>query len=166
MPAEGSNILFTSLWDNYPDSAEIKLSGRASHLYLLMAGSTNHMQWGMENGRLRVKYTDGTEDVTPLINPHNWAPIELDFYHDDYAFAQAPGAQPPYRLHLKTGRMSRTLGDELGIKGVGDRFIEGGAGIVLDLPVDPSRELSSMTLETLSGDVVIGLMGLTIQRAE
>lgn len=166
MPAEGSNILFTSLWDNYPDSAEIKLSGRASHLYLLMAGSTNHMQWGMENGRLRVKYTDGTEDVTPLINPHNWAPIELDFYHDDYAFAQAPGALPPYRLHLKTGRMSRTLGDELGIKGVGDRFIEGGAGIVLDLPVDPSRELSSMTLETLSGDVVIGLMGLTIQRAE
>lgn len=62
--------------------------------------------------------------------------------------------------------MSRTLGDELGIKGVGDRFIEGGAGIVLDMPVDSSRELSSLSLETLSGDVVIGLMGLTIQRAE
>ncbi|MBJ2190490.1 MAG: DUF4450 domain-containing protein [Muribaculaceae bacterium] len=166
LPAEGSNILFTSLWDNYPDSAKISLSGRASHLYLLMAGSTNHMQWGMENGRLRVRYTDGTESVTPLINPHNWAPIELDFYHDDYAFAQAPGALPPYRLHLKTGRMSRTLGAELGIKGVGDRFIEGGAGIVLDMPVDSSRELSSLSLETLSGDVVIGLMGLTIQRAE
>lgn len=164
LPAVGSNIIFTSLWDNYPDSATVSLNGHASHLYLLMAGSTNHMQWGIENGLLRVRYADGNESVTPLINPHNWAPIELDFYHDDHAFAQAPGALPPYRLHLATGRMSRQLGDELGIKGVGDRFIEGGAGIVLDLPVDPSRELKSLTIETLSGDVVIGLMGLTIQR--
>lgn len=164
LPSEGSNIVFTSLWDNYPDSATVKLSGRASHLYLLMAGSTNHMQWGMENGLLRLRYADGSEEVTPLINPHNWAPIELDFYHDDHAFAQAPGALPPYRLHLKTGQMSRTLGDELGIKGVSDRFIDGGAGIVLDVKTDPKRELESLTLETLSGDVVIGLMGLTLQR--
>ncbi|MCM1076428.1 MAG: DUF4450 domain-containing protein [Bacteroides sp.] len=165
LPSEGSNIVFTSLWDNYPDSATVNLSGRASHLYLLMAGSTNHMQWGIENGLVRVRYADkGADNVTPLVNPHNWAPIELDFYHDDYAFAQAPGAVPPYRFHLKTGRMSRTLGDELGIKGVADRFIDGGAGIVLDVPVDPSRELESLTLETLSGDVVIGLMGVTLQR--
>ena len=164
LPAEGSNILFTSLWDNYPDSAKINLSGRGSHLYLLMAGSTNHMQWGIENGLLRVRYADGTEEVTPLVNPHNWTPIELDFYHDENAFAKAPGTQSPYRLHLKSGRMSRNLGDELGIKGVADRYIEGGAGVVFDIPVDPSRELESLTLETLSGDVVIGLMGLTIQR--
>ena len=129
-----------------------------------MAGSTNHMQWGIENGLLRVRYADGTEEVTPLVNPHNWTPIELDFYHDENAFAKAPGTQSPYRLHLKSGRMSRNLGDELGIKGVADRYIEGGAGVVLDIPVDPSRELESLTLETLSGDVVIGLMGLTIQR--
>ena len=32
LPAEGRNILFTSLWDNYPDSATVGLSGRASHL--------------------------------------------------------------------------------------------------------------------------------------
>lgn len=164
LPAEGSNILFTSLWDNYPDSATVNLSGRGSHLYLLMAGSTNHMQWGIENGLIRIKYADGTEEMTPLVNPHNWAPIELDFYHDDHAFAKAPGTESPFRLHLKTGRMSRNLGDELGIKGAADRYIDGGAGIVLDIPVDPSRELASLSLETLSGDVVIGLMGLTVQR--
>lgn len=164
LPAEGRNILFTSLWDNYPDSASVGLTGRASHLYLLMAGSTNHMQWGVENGLIRIRYADGSEETTPLINPHNWAPIELDFYHDDHAFAQAPGALPPYRLHFKTGRMSRTLGDELGLRGAADRYIEGGAGIVLDIPADPVKELSSLTLETLSGDVVIGLMGLTYQR--
>lgn len=164
LPAHGDNIVFTSLWDNYPDSVSVKLSGSASHLYLLMAGSTNHMQGGIENGVLRVRYADGFEETTPLVNPHNWAPIELDFYNDDYAFALAPEALPPYRLHLKTGLMSRNLGDELGIKGVADRYIDGGAGIVLDIPTDPKRQLESLTLETLSGDVVIGLMGVTLQR--
>ena len=166
LPAEGENVTFTSLWDNYPDSITIDLSGNATHIYLVMAGSTNHMQSGIENGELRVRYTDGHEETTPLVNPINWAPIELDFYNDDFAFALPEGMLPPYRLHLKTGSMSRNLGDELGIKGVGDRFIDGGAGIVLDIPSDPQRQLESLTLETLSGDVVIGLMGLTLQRPQ
>ncbi len=164
LPAEGRNILFTSLWDNYPNSATVSLSGRASQLYLLMAGSTNHMQWGIENGLLRVSYADGSEKVTPLVNPHNWAPVELDFYDDDYAFARAKGVKPLYRVQLKNGHASRTLGKELGLRGAADRYIDGGAGIILDIPLDPSRELSSLTLETLSGDVVIGIMGLTLQR--
>ena len=164
LPAEGNNIMFTSLWDNYPDSLTVPLSGNGSHLYLLMAGSTNHMQSGIDNGRLRVRYRDGHEEITPLVNPYNWAPIELDFYNDEYAFALPEGGLPPYRLHLKSGRMSRELGNELGITGVGDRFIEGGAGILLDIPTDPGRELESLTLETLSGEVVIGLMAVTIQR--
>ena len=45
-----------------------------------------------------------------------------------------------------------------------DRYIKGGTGVALDIPTDPARELSSLTVETLSGDVVIGLMGLTYQR--
>lgn len=164
LPSEGKNILFTSLWDNYPDSATVSLSGKASQLYLLMAGSTNHMQWGIENALLRVRYADGSEEVTPLVNPHNWAPIELDFYDDDYAFARAKGVKPLYRLHLKNGHASRTLGEELGLKGAADRYIDGGAGVILDISLDPTRELSSLTLETLSGDVVTGIMGLTLQR--
>ncbi|MCH5234702.1 MAG: DUF4450 domain-containing protein [Muribaculaceae bacterium] len=164
LPSEGNNVIYTSLWDNYPDSITIPLSGNAEHIYLLLAGSTNHMQSGIENGRLRIRYTDGKEETTSLINPYNWAPIELDFYNDEYAFAMPEGMLPPYRLHLKSGLMSRYLGENLGIKGVADRFIEGGAGIVLDIPTDFSRQLESLTLETMSGDVVIGLMGITIQR--
>ena len=41
------------------------------------------------------------------------------------------------------------------------RSIEGGAGVLLDMPLNPSKELSHLTLETLSNDVVIGLMGVT-----
>ena len=159
--AQGNNIAFTSLWDNYPDSLSIPLSGRASHAYLMMAGSTNHMQCRIANGIIRVFYTDGTSDVLELVNPDNWCPIEQDFYVDGQAFTVS--SPRPYRIHFKTGMVSNDLGKDLGIKGVYGRSIEGGAGILLDMPLNPSKELSHLTLETLSNDVVIGLMGITIQ---
>ncbi len=164
LPAKGSNVIYTSLWDNYPDRASVKLSGKASHLYLVMAGSTNHMQSGIENGKIRV---------TPLVNPHNWAPIEQDFYNDNHAFALAPGTKPLYRMHLQTGHVARDLAREVGKRqelestgADGDIVgtIPGGAAVVLDIPADPKRKLESLEIETLSGDVVIGLMGITLQR--
>ena len=158
---KGNNILFTSLWDNYPDSSTISLSGTASHAYLLMAGSTNHMQCHIANGIIRIHYADGTSQATELTNPDNWCPIEQDFYVDGKAF-QVP-APRPYRLHLKSGKVSRDLGKELNITGVYGREIEGGAGILLDIPLDDSKELKGLTLETLSNDVVIGIMGITLQ---
>ena len=158
---KGNNILFTSLWDNYPDSSTISLSGTASHAYLLMAGSTNHMQCHIANGIIRIHYADGTSQATELTNPDNWCPIEQDFYVDGKAFqATAPR---PYRLHLRSGKISRDLGKELNITGVYGREIEGGAGILLDIPLDDSKELKGLTLETLSNDVVIGIMGITLQ---
>ncbi|WP_418990728.1 DUF4450 domain-containing protein [Alistipes sp.] len=166
LPREGRNILFTSLWDNYPDRAAVPLSGRAAHAYLLLAGSTNHMQCRIANGVVRIRYADGTEQTTELVNPDNWAPVEQDFYYDAHAFAPGDGWLPPYRLYLGSGRMSRTLGDELGIDGVYGRRIDGGAGVVLDIALDPSRELKELELETLSNDVVIGLMAVTLQNPE
>ena len=159
--ADGNNILFTSLWDNYPDRATIPLSGSASHAYLLLAGSTNHMQCHIANGVIRVHYADGTVQETELINPDNWCPIEQDFYVDGKAFV-VPSPRP-YRLHLKTGKVSRDLGKELGITGVYGREIEGGAGVLLDVPLHPHKELKSLTLETISNDVVIGLVSITLQ---
>lgn len=126
-----------------------------------MAGSTNHMQCHIANGIIRIHYADGTSQATELINPDNWCPIEQDFYVDGKAFqATAPR---PYRLHLKSGKVSRDLGKELNITGVYGREIEGGAGILLDIPLDHSKELKRLTLETLSNDVVIGIMGITLQ---
>lgn len=121
--AQGKNIAFTSLWDNYPDSLSIPLSGRASHAYLMMAGSTNHMQCRIANGIIRVFYTDGTSDVLELVNPDNWCPIEQDFYVDGQAFTVS--SPRPYRIHFKTGMVSNDLGKDLGIKGVYGRSIEG-----------------------------------------
>ena len=158
---KGNNIIYTSLFDNYPDSVTVPLKGNASHAYLLMAGSTNHMQSHIANGKVIVTYTDGTTDELILENPYNWCPIEQDYYIDGQAFKT--GVTRPYRVHLKTGKVSRNLEKDLNIKGVYGRDIECGAAQILDMKLNASKELQSITVLTLSNDVVIGLAGVTLQ---
>lgn len=127
-----------------------------------MAGSTNHMQSRISNGVIRIYYTDGSFEELQLINPENWCPIEQDYYVDNLAFRiEKPR---PYRLHFATGLVSNNLEKELHIEGVYGRSIEAGAGVLLDLPLNPAKSLRHLCLKTLSGDVVIGLMSLTLQR--
>jgi hypothetical protein len=160
-PQKGFNIVYTSLWDRYPDHITIPLKGTASSAYLLMAGSTNHMQCHIDNGQVEVKYTDNTSDILLLRNPENWCPIEQDYYIDGQAFRTVEPR--PYRVALGTGIVSRNLGRELGIKGVYGREIPGGAAQMLRMPLNPKKKLKSITLRTLSNDVVIGLMAVTLQ---
>jgi hypothetical protein len=160
--SRGYNIAYTSLWDNYPDSIVIPASGYATHAYLLMAGSTNHMQSRIANAVLTAQYADGSCDVLELINPDNWCPIEQDYYEDGLAFT-AP--QPrPYRVHLGSSAVSRHLGSVLGITGVYGREIKDGAAQMIDMKLDGTKRLKNITLRTLSNDVVIGIMGITLQK--
>ena len=167
-PKQGQNIVYTSLWDNYPDSVVIPLKGEASMAYLLMAGSTNHMQSHIDNGLVVVTYTDNSSDTLQLYNPFNWCPIEQDYYIDGKAFWTVVYGRP-LRVCLgkatKDGKplVSRDLGQELNIKGVYGREIPGGAAQILSMPLNPQKTLRSLTLRTLSNDVVIGLMALTLQ---
>jgi hypothetical protein len=158
-PGAAPNIVFTSQWDNYPHEVAVPLSGRSAHAYLLMAGSTNHMQSRLDNGEVIVTYRDGTNARLALHNPTNWWPIDQDYFIDDYQFRR-PEPIPP-RVDLKTGQMR--LLDVATFKGKG-RAVRGGAATVLDLPLDPAKELQSLTVRTLANEVVIGLMGLTLAR--
>jgi len=161
-PAKGRNIAYTSLWDNYPDAVTIPLQGKASHAYLLMAGSTNHMQSRIDNGQIVVTYTDGTTDTLPLYNPHNWCPIEQDYYEDGLQFH---AAQPrPYRLDfasLKVSREHMPMGERYGYQ---QRDFKAGAAVMLDMPLNAQKQLRDITVRTLSNDVVIGIMGVTLQK--
>ena len=166
-PKQGPNIVYTSLWDNYPDSVVLPLKGRASTAYLLMAGSTNHMQSRIDNGLVVVTYHDGTADTLALRNPDNWCPIEQDYYVDGKAFCAA--SPRPLRVCLgkstTDGRplVSRDLGSELGLQGADGRTIPGGAAQILAMPLNPQKRLRSLLVRTLSNDVVIGLMAVTLQ---
>ncbi|HWA09735.1 MAG TPA: DUF4450 domain-containing protein [Opitutaceae bacterium] len=147
------NAAFASLWDNYPKELSFQVSGRASHAYLLMTGTTNPLQTQIDNGEVIVSYWDGTSDRLALRNPSNWAPIERDYFTDDFAF-QVPNPRPP-RVELGTGKLYEPEATSRPA---------GGAATVLDLPLDPSKQLFSLTIKPLSNEVVIGLLGLTLAR--
>jgi len=157
----GHNIAFTSLWDNYPDSISIPMSAKASRAWLLMAGSTNHMQSRIANGIVVAHYKDGTSDTLQLVNPDNWCPIEQDYYIDGIAFRTA--MTTPYRIALASDIVSREIGCELKITGVEPRRIPGGAAQLLGMRLNPKKKLIGLTLRTLSNDVVIGLMAVTLE---
>ncbi|WP_228526564.1 MULTISPECIES: DUF4450 domain-containing protein [unclassified Flavobacterium] len=156
------NIIFTSMWDNFPESINIPLNGKASHIYLMMAGTTNPMQSRMINGEIKVNYTDGTSEVLPLKNPENWWPIEQDYFVDGLAFTT--DAPKPPRVYFKTGEISRTFKNFTTIKGFSNYGVDGGAGTILDLPLDKNKTLKSLILRTIANDVVIGLMSATLIR--
>jgi hypothetical protein len=159
---DNKNIIFTSLWDNYPDSVSIPLSGKATHAYFLVTGTTNPMQSRFENGRIEIFYTDGSMDVLLLENPETWWPIEQDYFKDDYAFAI--DAPKPFRLHLKTGLITRDFKNYVPIGGFTKFAIEGGASTLIDLPLDSSKYLKACTVKTTANDVIIGLISLTLDR--
>jgi hypothetical protein len=157
-----NNIVFTSQWDNFPDSVSIPLSGKASRVYLLMAGSTNPMQSHVTNGMVVVKYSDDTGDTLLLENPDNWWPIEQDYYVDNYAFKA--GWELPERLYLKEGKFAKGLSSYSTIKGFSNMAIDGGAASVLNISLDKNKTLQSLTLYAIANDVVIGLMAATLVR--
>lgn len=152
------NILFSSQWENYPGEVEIPLSGKASAVFFLLAGSTNPMQSRMDNGVIKVHYTDGTVEKLALRNPENWWPIEKDMFIDGFAFFT--GAVRPLRIHLKTGMI---VGSADGAAWNG-KDIDGGAATALGIRLDAKKTLSGITLSTLCNDVVIGMMGITLVR--
>jgi hypothetical protein len=156
---EVKNVAFVSQWDNYPREVSLPLNGRSSRAFLLMAGSTNPMQTGVDNGEVIVTYADGSAARLPLRNPTTWWPIEQDYFIDDYAF-RFEGPLPP-RVDLKTGKI-RVLEME-SFKGKGGK-VSGGAATVLSLPLDAAKELKSLTVRALANEVVIGLMSLTLER--
>jgi hypothetical protein len=155
-PASGDNIIFTSQWDNFPTQVQVPLQGKASHLYLLMTGTTNAMQSRIANGVLRVAYADGSSDTLNLVNPETWWPIEQDYLDGTPAFYLNHRA--PYRQCLASPELYRPDAHTL------NHRIEGGATILLDLPVAADKDLRYLEVATLSNDVVIGLMSITLQR--
>tara|TARA_R110000796_G_scaffold37722_4_gene95191 strand:+ start:72036 stop:75623 length:3588 start_codon:yes stop_codon:yes gene_type:complete len=157
------NIAFVSQWDNYPTEITLPISGKSSHMYLLMAGSTNPMQSRFTNGELQVTYADGTSEILPLKNPENWWPIEQDYYVDGYAFTT--DAPKPPRVYLKTGEITRNFKDFTPIKGFSDFGVDGGAATLVDIPLDKTKDLKQLKLKAIANDVVIGIMSITLLKS-
>ena len=140
--AEDKNIAFTSLWDNWPASVTVPVGKSAEVAWVLVCGSTNPMHLRIANAEVRFTYADGKVEKLDLVPPVNFWCLgswgNLDYSYETDAFALPP--QPPPMVQL--GKECRAM--------------------VLSWKLRPGAGLKDITLETLSQEVVIGLMGVSL----
>jgi hypothetical protein len=153
------NCLFLSHWKQDLSATKLPLTGRASAIYLLLAGTTLPQCSRMTHGTVSVAYSDGTTAKLPLCNPETWWPIEQDYLLDDYMFVNS--APLPPRVNLATGQ-TRIL-DPVAFHGKG-RTVRGGAATILHLPLDPEKNLASLTVQCELYGIVIALLAATLVR--
>jgi len=140
--AADKNIAFTSLWDNWPQSVSVPVGKQAEAVWLLVCGSTNPMQTRIANAEVRFRYADGQVEKLELVPPLNFWTL-CPFGGADYDYRSAAFClpkEPPPTVQL--GNNCRAM--------------------VLSWKLRPRVKLEKLTLETLSQEVVIGLMGVSL----
>jgi len=70
-PAEKENLACVSIYERFPTSFTVPLSGQGQEAAVLFVASTYCMQAHVENARITVTYADGTAEVTKLVYPFN-----------------------------------------------------------------------------------------------
>lgn len=146
------NIAFTSLWDNFPHAITVPVKQKGNAIWLLIAGSTNIMQCQIANAVVRLKYADGKTDSLELVPPVNYWSLSTIYSHPqspgsslrNYYFAEKDKFCLPKKLPetVELGQNCRAM--------------------VLNIKLRTGIELESTTLETLSQEVVVGLMGISV----
>ena len=130
------------MWDNWPRSVSVPVGKQAEAVWLLVCGSTNPMQTRIANAEVRFRYADGQMEKLELVPPLNfwslcpWGGVDYNYETDAFCLPK----QPPPTVQL--GNNCRAM--------------------VLSWKLRPGVKLEDVTLETLSQDVVIGLMGVSL----
>ena len=141
-----NNICFTSQWDNWPKSITVPIRKKGEALWFLVCGSTSPMQTRIANAELRMKYADGVVEKLELVPPLNYWNL-CKIYNTDYDYGGMAFPLP------KTAPQTVQLGNNC-------------RAMLLNWRLRKDVELKDITLETLSQEVVVGLMGLTLMNPE
>ncbi len=146
------NVAFTSLWKNYPERIEIPVNKTGTAIYFLVAGSTNVMQCQIANAVIGLNYADGSKDSLELIPPVNYwnlCPIDV------HLIAPGQTSRNYYTSVVDRFCLPERLPEtvELG---------ENCRAMLLNLKMKPGIELKSISLQTFSQEVVVGLMGVSV----
>lgn len=145
-PGNRTNIAFTSLWDNWPRTVTVPVNASGDAIWLLVCGSSNPMQLRIANAVLRFNYADGKVETLDLVPPQNfWSlcrfgRVDYDYARDGFALPKDP---PP---QVQLGENCRA--------------------IVCGWKLRPGATLESVTLETLSPEVIVGLMGASVMNPD
>ncbi len=151
-PGEARNVAFTSQWDNWPESVTVPVGCAGDAVWFLVGGSTNPMQGRIANAVLRMLYADGTVETLELVPPVNYwnlSPIK--------PVITAPG---------QASRFDYTApADAYCVPKVWPQTVQLGENcraMLLGWRLRRGQVLRSVTLQTLSSEVVVGLMGLSV----
>jgi hypothetical protein len=142
IPQTGNNIAFTSQWDNWPRKIDVPINQSGQAVWFLLCGTTNPMEVRIANAELRMTYADGVVEKLDLVPPFNFwtlcpfGGVDYDYTRDAFALPKIP----PTTVQL--GKNCRA--------------------ILLGWNLRPGVALRSVTLQALSQQVVIGLMGVTV----
>jgi len=145
-PAADQNIAFTSQWDNWPVEIDVPVGQMGEAVWLLVSGNTTPMQGKITNAVFRFHYADGEEETFDIVPPENFwslAPfgnVDYSYERDGFSLPEVP----PSMVQLGTNCRAMVYGWKL----------------------RPGVELEKISLETLSQDVIIGLMAVSIMNAD
>jgi hypothetical protein len=140
--ADPKNIAFTSQWDNWPKTVEVPVNQKGNAVWFLICGTTNPMEVRIANAELRMKYADGVVEKLEITPPFNFwtlcpfAGNDYDYQRDGFSLPKVP----PTMVQLGTNCRA----------------------VLLSWHLRPGVALQSVTLATLSNQVVVGLMGVTV----
>lgn len=150
------NIAFTSMWDNFPYKIDFPVGKKGDAVWFLVSGSTNVMQCQIANAVIRLNYGDGTTDSLELIPPVNYWNLSTIDSH-----ATAPGQFSRNDYTSETDRFCLPAKFPETVQ-----LGENCRAMLLNLKLRSGVELKSVSLETLSQEVVVGMMGITVMNAE
>jgi len=148
------NIAFTSMWDNYPASIEFPVNKSGEAVWFLVCGSTNVMQCDIANAVITINYEDGQTDSLELIPPDN--------YWNLCPITPHPTSAGQDSRTYYTSSIDRFCMPEQYPETV--KLGQNCTAMLLNLKMRKNKELKSVTLETLSQEVVVGLMGVTVMK--
>ncbi len=142
VPGEDKNIAFTSTWDNWPHSVDVPVNKSGDAVWFMVCGTTNPMEVRIPNAELRMVYADGVVEKLEIVPPFNFWTLcpfggnDYDYVRDAFSLPKVP----PTTVQL--GKNCRA--------------------VVLGWRLRPGVALKKVTLETLSQEVIFGLMGVTV----
>jgi hypothetical protein len=145
-PSATRNVAFTSLWDNWPAQVTVPVNQSAAAVWVLVAGSTQPLQGKIANSVVHFRYADGVDERLELVPPLNfrmlcnWAGGDYNQEFDAFAL----GGTPPLMVQLGSNCRAMLYGWRLR-KGV---------------------KLKEVSLEALSQEVVVGLMGVSLMNPD
>jgi Domain of unknown function (DUF4450)/Mannosylglycerate hydrolase MGH1-like glycoside hydrolase domain len=150
---EGPNIAVVTLSGGFPHQVTLPVDASGAMLYLMLSGMTFPVQSHVANLRITLRYSDGGEQQTDLVNPFDigdcWS-TWCGRYHDTAAngFENIGG---------RSGPMGSSEVDDL-TKPVA---LDTEAHLV-PFSLRTDAKLASVTVEAVANDVIFGIMGATV----